>query len=630
MVDIQSFILKLIGLILLIVIIIWIIKKYNNKHIKPTSIPTDSIVEKFAGNECSSMNPNLVNLSSNPLIKRDGSNVNVSPSGSLSNGSNITIDSQNVGWLPNMSGNNTSLVVDLKKLTKITYIVTYGIKAFKAFFSRSDNDDYSYEEILYQNTNSAKTVDNRSTLFFEACAFDEVTKFGGLITAEGKPIFATFIKIVPLNLSEITSLCSTPPTGNTFSENGMKLEIFGISPDAVINNKGESLLGSVKLYNENGGVIDSTLWVGEANNQDSKLRIVFGDNDQIIPKTINSIIFSSGEQGDVLNKQWITEFSVTYSYPESKIYDTIHNIKGNTNCGETNVFQYYFEKPIIATELLIKPTSKHHQTHQARLKIVDIIGSSLTTSQQKIMVTKSKTAFCAPPEEEDSSGSVSNLLSSQNEIQQLCDALELQDHIKENNQKIQKNRQYLMQLEEQDKKIANLEDIVNKMKHIRQVRKANNDHNMTEQQVSQAKVEAQLEELIKDRKKRQRQFNIKLNLGPESLANLENQVATVENKAGVGNDTGATPLKEGFVNYKSTLGFSDAYVPEPINQGFYYRPFVDETINNQSNDIYNPDYRYVNLQSVGNKHEKVQSTFFEDRALNNKSCDTNIKMLKKL
>ncbi len=634
MVDTQSIVSKILGLFLLIIIVILIIlivKKYSKKH---EVIPTNSVIEKFAGTDCSTMNPNLVNLGSNPLIKRDGTNVNVSPSGSLSNGSNIAIDSQNVGWLPNMSGNNASLIVDLKKLTKITYIVTSGIKAFKAFFSRSDNDDYSYEEILYQSTNSTKTAENRSTLFFEACAFDEVTKFGGLITSEGQPIFATYIKIVPLNLSEITSLCSTQPTGNTFSDNGMKLEIFGVNPNAVINNSGESLLGSTKLYNENGVLLESTLWVAEANNQDSKLRIVFSDNDQVTPKSINSIIFSSGEQGDVLNKQWVTEFSITYSYPESKISDTIHNIKGNTNCGESNVFQYYFEKPIIATELLIKPTSKKHPTHQARLKIVDILGTGLTNTQQKIMVTKNKKEYCAPPEEDDPTGSVTNLLSSQNEIQQLCDALELQDQIKENNQKIQKNRKYLMQLEEQDKKIANLEDIVNKMKHIREVRKADNDHKMTDQQVSQAKVEAQLEELIKDRKKRQRHFNIKLNVGADSLSKLEKQVATVENKAGVGNDTGSTPLQEGFVNYKpninSSLGFSDAYVPDPINQGFYYRPFVDETINNQSNDIYNPDYRYVNLQAVGDKYEKVQSTFFEDRALNCNVCDTNVKMLKKL
>lgn len=638
MVDTQSFILKLIGLILLIIIIILMIQiiiKYKNNHvINPTLFPTNSIIEKFAGTDCSTMNPNLINLGANPLLKRDGSNVIVSPSGSLSNGSNITIDSQNTGWLPTMNGNNVSLVVDLKKLTKINYIVTSGIKAFKAFYSRADNDDYSYEEILYQDTNSNKTADNRSTLFFEACAYDEVTKFSGLITSDGQPIFATYIKIVPLNLSEITSLCSTAPSGNTFSDNGMKLEIFGISPEAVINTRGESLLGSVKLYNENGVLIDSPLWIGEINNQDSKLKIVFSDNDQITPKTINSIIFSSGEQGDVINKQWITEFSITYSYPESKINDTVYNIKGNTNCGESNIFQYYFEKPIIATELLIKPTSKRHPTHQPRFKIVDIIGSNLTTGQKKIMVNNSKKEFCAPAEEDNTIGSVSNLLSSQTEIQQLCDALELQDQIKENNQKIQKNRQYLTQLEEQDKKIANLEDIVNKMKHIREVRKKNNDHNMTQQQVSQAKVEAQLEELIKDRKKRQRHFNIKLNLGPNSLSNLEKQVSTVENKAGVANDTSSTPIKEGFVNYKhdinSTLGFSDAYVPEPMNKGFYYRPFVDETIDNQANDIYNPDYRYVNLQAVGDKFEKVQSTFFEDRVLQCKSCDTNVKMLKKL
>jgi hypothetical protein len=638
MVDTQSFIFKLIGLILLIVIIILIIlivKKYKHKHeITPTSFPTNSIIEKFAGSDCSTMNPNLINLGSNPLIKRDGSNVIISPSGSLSDSSNITIDSQNVGWLPNMNGGNASLIVDLKKLTKISYIVTSGIKAFKAFYSRSDNDAYAYEEILYQNTNSEKTSDNRSTLFFEACAYDEVTKFGGLTTSEGQPIFASYIKIVPLNLSEVTSLCSTAPSGNTFSENGMKIEIFGTSPEAVINIGGESLMGSTKLYNENGVLLNSTLWVGELNNQDSKLKIVFSDNDQVTPKTIHSIIFSSGDQGDVVDKQWVTEFSITYNYPESKISDTIYNIKGNTNCGETNIFQYYFEKPIIATELLIKPSSKKYPTKQPRFKIIDIIGSTLTTSQQKTMVNKTKKEFCSPPEEDNTSGSVSNLLSSQTEIQQLCDALDLQDQIKENNQKIQKNRQYLMQLEEQDKKIANLEDIVNKMKHIREVRKQNNDHKMTDQQISQAKIEAQLEELIKDRKKRQRQLNVKLNLGPASLSNLEKQVSAVENKAGIGNSTSTTPLQEGFVNYRhdinSTLNFSDACVSEPQNQGFYYRPFEDETIKNQTNDIYNPDYRYVNLQSVGDKYEKVQSTFFEDRVLQCKSCDTNVKMLKKL
>lgn len=573
----------------------------------------EHILEKFT-DSCGVIS--LTNLMSNPLIDRNGTNVIVNPSNDVKG--NVVIRSPGRGcWNNTMELSNMFLVINLNKLTKVNYIITEGIKYFKVYYSVTDNDASSYDEILYQDIDSVK--EESSSIYFIASSYENVTKFGNLSNIDGQPIFAKYIKIVPVSALAasaafgsaafgssavgITPAGTTPsgttPSGTTPAEttpdcigpNGVKIEIMGMPNDAKPTNEGDSLIGVSKFYDIEGDMIDKN-WTAEEGNKDPRLRIVFEEDGIIVPKTVYSIIFSSSNDSND-TKQWVKEFSITYTHKQSKLSDTVYYIKGNTNCGE-NVFQYYLNTPIIATELLIKPTKLNDSTKPASMKIIDIMGSQINTIQEKVLLEKNKQQYCTSEAEDSTTGSVSDLLGKQAEIQQLCDAIDLQDQIKENNLRIQKNRQYIMQLEDHDKKIANLEEIVEKMKHLKTLRQKATDTGMTEQKDKQSEIDIKLQQLLEERKKSQSQFNVKLNLQPGTLTGLEKVADQV-----AGSDTARTPV-EGFVDYSNNI--------QPIvNQGYNYVRYVDKT----------------------NQMQK-KNGFYEDIALNSTNCDTNVKFIKQL
>jgi hypothetical protein len=526
----------------------------------------------------------LTGLMSNPLIDRNGTNVIINPSNDIRG--DIVIQSQGRGcWNNTMELSNMFLVVNLNKLTKVNYIITQGIKYFKVYYSMTDNDASSYDEILYQDKDTIK--EESSSIYFTASGYDNITKFGNLSNIDGQTIFAKYIKIVPVSaLDASADKNSDGSYPDCIGSNGVKLEIMGTSNVAKPTNEGDSLIGISKFYNIEGDVIDKN-WVAERGNKDPRLRVVFEEDGVIVPKTIYSIIFSSSDDSNI-TKQWVKEFSITYSHKQSKLSDTIYYIKGNTNCGE-NIFQYYLETPVVATELVIKPTKLNISTLPASMKIIDIMGSQINIVQEKVLLEKNKQQYCKSTNE-DNTGSVSDLLGKQAEIQQLCDAIDLQDQIKENNLRINKNRQYIMQLEDHDKKIADLESIVEKMKHLKTLRQKANDTGMTEQKDKQSEIDLKLKQLLEDRKKSQSQFNVKLNIQPGTLSGLEKLADRV-----AGSDTARTPV-EGFDDYSNYS-----------NQGYNYVRYVDKT----------------------NKIQKNQG-FYEDIALNSPICDMNVKFIKQM
>lgn len=538
----------------------------------------ENILEKFT-DSCGVIS--LTGLMSNPLVDRNGTNVIVNPSTEVK--SNVVISSPGRGcWNDTMDLSNMFLVINLNKLTQINYIITQGIKYFKVFYSSTDNDASSYDEILYQDKDSLK--EESASIYFTASGYDNITKFGNLSNIDGQTIFAKYIKIVPVSaLSALVDKNPEETYPKSIGPNGVKLEIMGIPNDSKPSNEGDSLIGVSKFYDIEGDLIDKN-WTAEEGNKDPRLRVVFEEDSIVVPKTIYSIIFSASDNS-ADTKQWVKEFSITYTHKQSKLSDTIYYIKGNTNCGE-NIFQYYLDKPIVATELVIKPTKLNDSTKQASMKIIDIMGAQINTTQEKIHLEKNKQQYCKS-DAEDSTGSVSDLLGKQAEIQQLCDAIDLQDQIKENNVRIHKNRQYIMQLEDHDKKIADLESIVQKMKHLKTLRQKATDTGMTEQKDKQSEIDLKLQQLLEDRKKSQSRFNIKLNIQPSTLAGLEKITDKV-----AGSDTARTPV-EGFVNYS--------------NQGYNYVRYVDKTNQMQKNP-----------------------GFYEDIALNSANCDMNLKFIKQI
>jgi len=634
--------------IILIIVLIGVILYYLVKNrisfnklmegFDPTDVPTDVPTNAISNNQNICKDISLTGLLSNPLIDRNSSNVIINPSGA----GNIVLGTSGLGcWSDLNDITNASIVINLNKMSKIEYIITHGLKYFKVYFSKTDNDTNSYEEILYKDT---EIISNNNRIYFTASSFDGISKFNNLITSDGQSIFAKFIKIIPVKSDEsfINPYSNSNPTStstpldNTIGPNGVKIEIMGYSNDSKISQGGESLIGSCKFYNINGDQITQN-WISEPSNKDPRLRIVFEENGIIVPKTIYSFKFSSSDNS-TSSQQWIKEFSVNYLHNKSKVSDTIYNIKGNTNCGK-NEYQYYFETPIIATELIIRPTQMNSLTKPAEMKITDIFGSQITQVQEKVLLDKSKQKYCSA-DNPDGCGSVSDLLGKQSEIQQLCDALELQDQIKENNQRIQKNRQYIMQLEDHDKKIANLEEVVDKMKHLRTLRQKATDSQMTDQKATQSATDKQLQELVEERRKSQSQFNVKLNIQPGSLAGLETLVQNVQAAKGInpGNDTATTPLNtstpakvEGFTNYNSNYNSQMSNnsinnilnnIPEdPFNNRWLDHKFKLKMDEKTSHGFSNPTY--LERQFEQNMNKGFNYTVYQDNTFKNQMNNNN-------
>jgi hypothetical protein len=600
------------------------------------TITNKNKLEGFANDDqCSTENPSLTDLGANPLVDRDGQNVIVSPTGGLNNVTSITIDSSGIGWKPVINKKaSPSLVVNLKKLIKIHYIVTSGVKLFRVYYSRNDNNVYSYEEVLYQNVNSDDAQSNRASIHFESPSHNEVVRFGNLTTSDGQPVFAKYIKIVPLDIEETSKKgqykyeTTDANTGDNIGENGMKVDIYGMDPESSPIKGGESLMGSAVFYDENGNVMSNSSWDGEMANSDPKLKINFQEDGQTVPRTIYSIIFTSTNKS---KNQYVQELSITYQHHKSKLTETIYNIKGNTNCGDTNRIQYYFPHPIIATTIFIKPTKLAKSNRPPSLKIVDIMGSKVNEVQEKVLLDKNKNKYCSS-DEPDGCGSVSDLLGKQAEIQQLCDSLELQDRIKENNQRIDKNRQYLLQLEDQDQKIAKLEAVIDQMKHLRSLRQKTNDQGMQEQKEKQDKLDQQLAQLVAERKEKQKQFQIKLNIGQQSLDNLAKNVQKIEKEKGLekGDDTQTTSI-EGFDNPHTIMIHPD---PNMASQKFLNKKFAfvenEHFTNNKITKTKLEDlggYATFNPTTYKNKIDSSTYHFCDQRILN-KPQDAGTKFVK--
>ena len=77
--------------------------------------------------------------------------------------------------------------------------------------------------------------------------------------------------------------------------------------------------------------------------------------------------------------------------------------------------------------------------------------------------------------DKDSCPSVNELLNKQNTAQQLCDALEYQENIRNNKVKLEKNRLYLAKVRDQKDQIKQLEEVVSELQVIKEARDSSED-----------------------------------------------------------------------------------------------------------------------------------------------------------
>jgi hypothetical protein len=582
----------------------------------------------------------------NPLIKRnikDGvvsSSITLKPVIPADSNDNILLNTGGNGWKPFNNDDNKSLIkncyasIKLDRLHKISSIKTSGIKSFKLFYSKTD-DSFSYEEVLYKTYEESPLAD--PSIIFESPynTSTDICTFKNLTTTDGKPVYAAYLKMVPIETKTIIS--RFPTTGTirdqvTIHEDGMKMEIMGYPNNAKPDFSQSSQSSKLTLIDDYspGNVKNGHTWIwdpAKSTSPNSKqVKLSFGE-----PLTINSIIFQAASE-----EHFISKLTIKYKIEETGIEKSIDNIylctpytvnnTDNTKTLKTDhtvPWTYFFNTPIVASELILKSIEG---SDEPGITISEVNGQTMDNDAVDAYKQKSKNDYCsADSQTDDISNSAQELLSQQLEIQKLCDTMEMQDKIKENNQKIQKNRQYLMQLEEQDRKIAALEDVVEKMKHLRMIREKTSDTNMAAEKIKQENIESQLAKLIEDRNKNMKQLNVTLKLNDASLNQMNQTVENLENASGIGNNTSTTSL-EGFTNPIKNKKEIPQY---EYSQGFYYRPYADSTVQTQlveSHERPSPDLRQFGLAFNSEKVSPMK--FYENKVMCTKGCDVNTQFVK--
>lgn len=579
----------------------------------------------------------------NPLIKRiintDGtvsSSVSLTPA--LSANDNVLLSTGGNGWRPFNDDNslikNCYASIRLDKLYKISSIKTSGITSFKLYYSKND-DAFSYEEVLYKSYNDTALSD--PSIIFESPYNNstDICSFNNLTTTDIKPVYAAYLKIVPVETRTIISRFPTTTSRreqNTINTNGMKIEIMGYPNNAKPNFTETSQISKLTLIDDyKPANVNNKTWIWDSETSTSQntkqVKLSFE-----VPLTINSIVFKAASE-----EKFISTLTIKYKINETGIEKSIDNInlctpytvnnRDNTKKLKTDAntnLRYFFDIPIVASELILKPIVG---SINPGIIIVDVFGKTMDDGEVIAYKEKSKNEYCTSDSDtSDLSNSASTLLSQQLEIQQLCDTMEMQDKIKENNQKIQKNRQYLIQLEEQDRKIAALEDVVEKMKHLRLVREKTSDTNMAAEKIKQQNIESQLAQLIKDRNKNMKQLNVTLKLNDASLNQMNQTVEKLETTNGIGNNTSTTTL-EGFTNpQKQNKKETSQY---EYSQGFYYRPYADSSVQTQlieSSEKPSPDLRQFGLAFNSEKVSPMK--FYENKVMCTTGCDANTQFVK--
>jgi hypothetical protein len=185
---------------------------------------------------------------------------------------------------------------------------------------------------------------------------------------------------------------------------------------------------------------------------------------------------------------------------------------------------------VLATSLIIKPT-KRLSRHIEPEMCFEVFGENVSQIQEKTLIDKKKEEKCSS-ESDQQCGSVSDLVSKQSDIITLCDALEQQEKIRENKMKIERNKKYHLQMEEQDKQIKKLEELMKDLTNFRKHRTNLDDNQLLEQKKIQDEMEIKLRKLAEERLENQKKFKVNLNFKEQEKE----------------------PVKESFTNYEQNNG----------------------------------------------------------------------------
>lgn len=469
---------KLIIIALIIIILVLIYRAFKvTDHFR-------NISDKLSGYE-QFANEGLV--FGNPLIQRDGLNLEITNFGINSNKMDVILNSTTPGLTA--LANNGTIKVSLMTGKRITAIRTKGLSRFQVLTSM---DDSSYNYVAVSSSSSVNTLNNPTP--------SEILTFENLITiGTDKPVIARYIKIV-----------------NADSENakGVKAEIYGIEPTSTSNKltlqSGTSL--NVQLFDEKAKLITSGVYVSEADNNNPFLLIKMPDN---YDHLVNFISFKSN----------VSAFKIKYGHSQNNnVYTIPCNGTLNGNVSENIMEYFYFSNPTMLNYITFVPIQSIKKPKTTfKVTEITVFGTLINPTDNKAKYLDSSAVVCnttvegfandlSNPYSSSTQLNNSDILNNIKTTQNLCKILETQDQI--SNQKImmERNKQYLLKLKEQNDEIDSLETKIKSLKDAMDARIKTNDSLNLARYQKQMGEEAKAADLIKQRLANQEVVAVNLNL----------------------------------------------------------------------------------------------------------------------
>jgi hypothetical protein len=467
----------IIGITLIIIIIILIYRALKTtEHFRNVS-------DKLSGYE-QFANEGLV--FGNPLIQRDGLNIEIMNFGMNSNKMDIILNSTTPGLTA--LANNGTVKISLMKSKRITAIRTKGLSKFQILTSM---DDTNYENIVLSTASSFINLTNPTTT--------EILTLENLVNiSNSKPSIAKYVKII-----------------NTNSENAtdVKVEIYGVESSSVSNKvtlqSGTSL--NVQLYDEKAKLLTTGIYISEEDNNNPFLLIKMPEN---YDHLVNFISFKSN----------IAAFKIKYGHSQNNnVYSIPCNGTLNGNVNENINEYFYFPNPTMLNYITIIPIMSITKPKSVfKITEISVFGTLINPSDNKAKYLDSSAIICntlienfannlSDPYSSITQLNNSDILNNIKTTQNLCKILETQDKI--SNQKImmERNKQYLLTLQQLNDDITSLESQIKKLEDTRTARINNNDAINLVRYQNQKGEEAKVADLVSQRLAAQEKLAVNLN-----------------------------------------------------------------------------------------------------------------------
>lgn len=490
-------------IILIVILLLIVILGYRyyeeRSHFRNLS-ETPSGYELFAGsNNTTSL------VFGNPLINRNGENLEITNFGMNSDKMNLILNSNGSGLTA--LANNGTIKINLQHPYSIVSLRITGLFKFNIMYSSTDNNDYknavssSSSSIYFVNPNPSQTL-----------------TFENMLDANNMPLVARYIKIINIDVN---------------NANNVKLELYGLPTGS--NTKGilqAATSINTDLFDEKNVAITTGVYKAEPSNQIPHLTIRMPGN---IDYLINFITIKSNFSDYQIKYGNSQELTSIYTIPCNG------NINGNVNSNIAELF--YFPNPTLLNYIDIYPKKRISNVKQSKpfeITEIAVYGNAIDPTTNKAPYIASSRTNCkesfksvgsnnsisrkfklhedfadlSDPYTNNDYGNLTdtNILTNIKTTQNLCNILEYQDQVSSEKVKVEKNKQYLIKLQEQTDEIAKLEALITNLKEEREKRIDSNDSLNLARLQKQKGEAAKLTDLVKQRLASQEKLNLNVNL----------------------------------------------------------------------------------------------------------------------